>query len=103
MRLLIREFREELALTQTELADKVGTLQRNISNWENGISEPDCETIVKIADTFGIKLDELFGREPIAEGFRSFRGVDRQLINLISQFSETQKNSLLQFLKDFGK
>ena len=100
MRLLIKEMREEFAITQTELANKIGTLQRNVSNWENGVSEPDLDTIVKLADLFGVTLDELFGREAINEVNKT-RGVDRQLISCITRLSDTQKYSLLQFLREF--
>ncbi len=58
----IKELREEFQLTQKELADKIGNVQRNVSNWENGTSEPDCETLLRLADVFGVTLDELFGR-----------------------------------------
>lgn len=99
MKLRIREFREELGLTQTELAKSIGTLQRNISNWENGVNEPDCATVVKLAEIFNISLDELFGREQNGETYK-LRGIDRQIINAISKLSETQKFSLLQFLRE---
>ncbi len=46
MKLKIRELREEYQLTQKELAQKISNVQRNVSNWENGTSEPDCETIL---------------------------------------------------------
>lgn len=101
MKLRIREFREELGLTQSELAKSVGTLQRNVSNWENGVNEPDCATIVKLSELFKISIDELFGREQYAEPY-VFQGIDRQLMNTISQLNETQKFVLLQFLKEFG-
>lgn len=62
MILKIKELREEFQYTQKELADKIGNVQRNVSNWENGSSEPDCETLVRLANVFGVTLDELFGR-----------------------------------------
>ena len=99
MKLRIREFREELGLTQSELAKSIGTLQRNISNWENGVNEPDCATLIKLAETFKISLDELFGREQLGETY-NLSGVDRQLINSVLQLNETQKFALLQFLRE---
>lgn len=101
MKLRIREYREELGLTQSELAKSIGTLQRNISNWENGVNEPDCATIVRLAEIFNIGLDELFGRENAEEGHK-LHGIDRQLINELSQLSETRKYALLQFLREFN-
>ena len=63
MTLRIREYREELQLSQSELAKRISNVQRNVSNWENGISESDCATILKLAEIFEITIDELFGRE----------------------------------------
>lgn len=101
MKLRIREYREELGLTQSELAKSVGTLQRNVSNWENGVNEPDCATLVKLAELFKISLDELFGREQTDEGYK-LRGIDRQLVNVVLGLNETQKYALLQFLRETG-
>ena len=99
MKLHIREYREELGLTQSGLATALGTLQRNVSNWENGVNEPDCATIVKLAELFKISLDELFGREQAGQTYKP-QGVEKQLVNVISKLSETQKYALLQFLRE---
>lgn len=45
----IKLARIELDLNQTELADKLGARQKSISRYENGISLPSLETLVKIA------------------------------------------------------
>lgn len=59
----LKELREEAHLTQAELAKAIGNVQRNISNWENGASEPDIATILRLADVLGVTVDELLGRE----------------------------------------
>ena len=101
MKLRIREYREELGLTQSELAKNIGTLQRNVSNWENGVNEPDCATLLKLAELFEISLDELFGREQTDEAYK-LRGIDRQLVNVVLELNETQKYALLNFLRETG-
>lgn len=45
----IKVARVELDLTQTDLADKIKAKQKSISRYENGISLPSIETLVKIA------------------------------------------------------
>ncbi len=45
----IKIARLELDLNQTELAKKIGAKQKSISRYENGISLPSLETMVKIA------------------------------------------------------
>ncbi len=58
----IKISRVELDLTQTDLATKIGAKQKSISRYENGISMPSLETLVKIAKVLkksaGYFLDE---------------------------------------------
>ena len=48
----LKELRQERGLNQQELALKINTTQRNISNWENGNSEPDIQMILKMSRFF---------------------------------------------------
>ena len=45
----IKISRIELDLTQTDLAEKIRAKQKSISRYENGISLPSLETLIKIA------------------------------------------------------
>ncbi|MFA5039615.1 MAG: helix-turn-helix transcriptional regulator [Candidatus Omnitrophota bacterium] len=45
----IKLARIELDLNQTDLAKKIGAKQKSISRYENGLSMPSVETLVKIA------------------------------------------------------
>ena len=45
----IKLARVELDLNQTELAEKINAKQKSISRYENGLSMPSIETLVKIA------------------------------------------------------
>ena len=55
----ISKIRKENKLTQDDLAEKYCVTRQTISNWENGKSYPDLETLVKISDDFKISLDIL--------------------------------------------
>lgn len=102
MKLNIKEFREELGLTQKELAEKIGNVQRNISNWENGTSEPDCATIVKLAEIFQISIDELFGKDSVNINRQPLAGIELSILKSARQLTESQKYALLQFLKEMN-
>lgn len=102
MKLRIKEFREELQLTQKELAEKLGNVQRNVSNWENGSSEPDCETILKLTEIFDISIDELFGKEASNSARQSLVGVEYTILKSVRQLTEAQKFALMQFLKEMN-
>ncbi len=48
--------RDELGLTQKELAKRSGVSQSNISKFENGSARPQISTLKKLADGLGKKL-----------------------------------------------
>lgn len=96
--LKIKELREEAQMTQKQLADKISNMQRNVSNWEQGVSQPDLETVVAIADVFDVSLDELFGREL---KIQVKDDIDIKLDRLIRKLSDAQKSALYEMLKNF--
>lgn len=49
-------------LTQEQLAKMLNGKKSLVSNYENGYSTPDIETIIKLADIFDVSIDELVGR-----------------------------------------
>jgi len=55
----IAEFRKKANLTQYELANKLNYSDKAISKWERGESLPDVLVLKKIADLFGVKIDDL--------------------------------------------
>lgn len=58
----LKTLRKSYKLSQSELAERVGTSQRNVSYWENGTTQPDIDTLIKLADVFDVTVDELIGR-----------------------------------------
>lgn len=50
-------------MKQAQLAELLNTSQRNVSYWENGETQPDIDTLIRIADIFDVTLDELVGRK----------------------------------------
>lgn len=59
MDLRIRERREALGLTQTELAKKVGKSFRTIQSWERGESYPNAEYVSVLCNVFGTDPNSL--------------------------------------------
>lgn len=59
----IRIYRKSLGLTQEQLANKLFSKKSLISNYENGYSTPDIETIIQLADIFEVSIDDLVGRD----------------------------------------
>ena len=58
---LLRNARESMGITQTELAERLGVVQRTISSWEIGSRAPTFVQMVAAADAIGIPLCKLAG------------------------------------------
>lgn len=56
---VIRDLRTGAEMSQEELAEKVFVSRQTISNWENGRSYPDVQSLSLIAGHFGTSIDEL--------------------------------------------
>ena len=52
----IRALRENSNLTQRDLADRLAVSFQAISAWERGISLPDLENTIRIAEYFGVSV-----------------------------------------------
>ncbi len=56
---MIASLRKKEGMTQLELAQRLGITDKAVSKWERDLSYPDIESIPKIAEIFGISVDEL--------------------------------------------
>lgn len=55
----IKHYREQQGITQRTLAEQIMVSFQAISAWERGMSVPDLENVVRIADFFGVSVDAL--------------------------------------------
>ena len=59
--------------SQEELGNRIGVTRQTVSKWELGLTTPELEKLVQLADVFGMTTDQLVGRtaatvpqEPVA-------------------------------------
>lgn len=82
-----KEHRQAYGYTQSELAKNTGIKQQNISRWESNLHNPDILDCIKLANFYGITIDELLGLNdfetviatPIG-GSLAFTSEERELI-----------------------
>lgn len=86
----LKEIRKAYKLNQTELAKKLNTTQQTISNWENGVTDIDLESLSLIANTFNLSIDYILGKTDLPFDLSKLNYTDNvQLINLNKhQFNE---------------
>ena len=59
----LMEFRKYHAMSQEELAERIGVSRQTLSKYETGESLPDIEKCKALADVFGITVDDLISYE----------------------------------------
>lgn len=55
----IRTLRVLLGITQQQLADQLGVSSAAVSEWERGQNEPRSATLQKMAEMFGVSMEEV--------------------------------------------
>lgn len=52
----IQELRRQASLTQEELAQQLNVTRQAVSRWEHGETEPDLDTVKRLASTFNVPV-----------------------------------------------
>ena len=55
---MLKTLRKKNRITQRSLAEALHISQTSVSKYERGESEPDLEMVIKMADYFGVTIDE---------------------------------------------
>ena len=59
----LADIRKEHNMTQNDIADRLNISAQAVSKWENDMTMPDIDTLVKLSDIFDMSLDELVGKQ----------------------------------------
>ena len=60
----IKKLREERGMTQDELAEKLNVTRQAVSNCETGKTQPDIETLTRLAEIFDVSVERIiYGSE----------------------------------------
>lgn len=89
----LKQLRTVKRMTQEELANIVEVSPSTIQKWESDKADPNTGTLIKIAQTFGVSLDYLFGFQDDKKTTESFL-----LIEKIESLDEAQKNEVSRFV-----
>ena len=55
----LKSLRKKNQYTQEEIAEKINVSRQSVAKWENGESNPDIESWIKLANLYNVKLDDL--------------------------------------------
>lgn len=59
----IKKYRKEKKMSQEELAIPLNVVRQTVSKWENNLSVPDAELLIRLAEVLEISVAELLGAD----------------------------------------
>ena len=60
----IKKLRQERHLSQEQLAEQLHVTRQAVSNWENGKTQPDIDTLTQLASVFDVSVERvIYGKE----------------------------------------
>lgn len=95
----IVSLREKNNLTRKQLSELLKINYSTLANYENGVREPDAETLIHFAKYFSVSVDELLGLAPIMEN----EGEDKTLERLLSVARRSDKKTVELAIEIFNR
>ena len=80
----LKDLRRLSGLTQEQVAEKVGLTRQAISSYESGRTQPDLDTLARLAEVYGAEItDVLYGAGPRQRALRFWRRAPFVLVGLV--------------------
>src|SRR5665647_1430091 len=57
----LKTLRKQKGMSQETLAQQLNVVRQTVSKWEKGLSVPDADMLIRIADLFEVSVSELLG------------------------------------------
>ena len=96
----IRTLRKSKGLSQEELAIKLNVVRQTISKWEQGLSVPDAEMLIKLAEVLDTTVSTLLGEEITESKVDDLKAISEKLevINLQLLQRKNERRKIIYWL-----
>ena len=99
----LRQAREQAGLTQQAFADKLGVTKSAIGNYENGVSSPKWDVLVKIFDILHVEPNFLYQDDFSSDGLpltRALPPIQVSLLDAFDQLNEEGQTKAVEYVED---
>lgn len=73
----LKELRKAHGYSQELIAEKIAVSRQTISKWENDLSSPSTENLIKLADFFDVDMTVITSSNELSEGKETTLMIDR--------------------------
>lgn len=88
----LKNLRISKGLSQEELAVKLNVVRQTISKWEKGLSIPDSEMLIRIADQLDTSVNVLLGEPVLPDDHSELKIIAAKLELLNEQFAKRNES-----------
>lgn len=89
----LRKIRKQKGFSQETLAQRLNVVRQTVSKWEQGISVPDAEMLIRLAEVLDTDVGSLLGTAAEAEVSTDSQQLAQQLEQLNSLLAERSRRS----------
>ncbi len=97
----IKILREELNMTQQELADKLDGAKSTVAMYEKGDRKPSMEVLLKLSEIFDCSIDYILGKSDIRNPEKA--DLDKLQIGLSAKDYSNITDEQIKQIEDFAK
>ena len=96
----IKSLRKSKRFSQEELAIKLNVVRQTISKWEQGLSVPDAEMLIKIAEVLDTTVSTLLGEKISESKVDDLKAISEKLevINLQLSQRKNERRKIIHWL-----
>lgn len=94
----LRNLRKQKKITQAQIAEYLNLSPVGYGNYETGKTEPNIETLIKIADFYGVSVDYVVGHN-MNNGFGYLNEKETDLVKTFRLLSTLSQGKVLGYAR----
>lgn len=88
----IRKYRKEKNMSQEELAVRLHVVRQTVSKWENGLSVPDADILMQMAELLEVPVSKLLGADSAESSVEALTEELARLNEELARKTQTERN-----------
>lgn len=98
----LKTMRKEKGFSQEQLATRINVVRQTVSKWEKGLSVPDAEMLIQLAEVLDVEVSDLLGKKiEIPEGQSEENAIALELAKL-NELLVVYENKVSNLKKKIG-
>ena len=89
----LQSLRKARGLSQEELAERIHVVRQTVSKWEKGLSVPDADLLIRLAETLDTPVSALLGDAVETEGIPEVQQLSEKLAAVNQELAQQKERT----------